>query len=105
MAEKKSKKKKKFWRCGHFEYDYDGFGKYTYCHCQNAPYNCCPADNIFQMSVCPFFKRGKESFFFEDYGKYAREMNEFKESMEREMKRVELEERAELKRLKEKYES
>lgn len=98
-------KKKKFWKCGHLRYACDDYGKYTYCNCQDAPYNYCPAKNIFQMSVCPCFKKGKKSLFFEDYGKYESGMNEFKENMEREMKRIEQEERREYERLKKKFET
>ena len=98
-----NKGKKKWWRCAHFERDYDDWGKYSYCHNKDCPHRDCVADNIFQMSVCPFFKKGEVSGFFDSTG-YEKGMEEFKKRMESEMKQKEIEERALLKYLKEKYE-
>ena len=98
------KGQKKWWRCAHFEYDYDDWGKYCYCHNKDCPHKDCRAENVFQMSVCPFYAKGKESFVLDPSG-YEDGMREFKERMEEDAKKKEIEERALLKYLKEKYES
>ena len=93
------------YECKHFEYEYDDFGKYCWCHCPESGHRECPSEQIYAMQFCPRFIRGKLRGTWEldayeiDYGK------KFKEQMVKEANERELKELATLKYLKRKYES
>ena len=93
------------YECKHFEYEYDDFGKYCWCHCPESGYWECPAEQIYAMQFCPCFMRGKLRGTWEpdayeiDYGE------KFKKKMVKEANERELKEFAMLKYLKRKYES
>lgn len=100
-----SDNKTKVYECAHYEYEYDGFDKYAWCHCQESCHRECPAKQIYSMQFCPCYKQGNLR------GKWVVSENEieiaedFRKQMEQERKNKEIEECALLKHLKEKYES
>ena len=102
---KKSEKKTNVYECAHFEYEYDDFGKYCWCHCPESGYRECPSENIYAMQFCPCFKKGKLRGSWEP-DEYELEYGEkFKKKMVKEANERELKELAMLKYLKRKYES
>ena len=97
--------KTKVYECAHYEYEYDGFGKYAWCHCQESGHRECPAEYIYSMQFCPCYKQGNlrgEWVVSDAEIKFA---EDFRKQMEQERTDRETEERALLKHLKEKYES
>lgn len=96
--------KTKVYECAHYEYEYDGFDKYAWCHCKESGHRECPCDIIYAMQFCPCYKQGNlhgEWVVSADEIKIA---EDFRKQMEQERKNREIEERALLKHLKEKYE-
>lgn len=51
--------KTKIYECAHFEYEYDDFGKYAWCHNCDSGHSECPSDYIYGMQFCPFYRQGK----------------------------------------------
>jgi len=52
-------KKESVYECAHFEYEYDDFGKYCWCHNEKSGTNECDCDRIYAQQFCPFYKKGK----------------------------------------------
>ena len=106
-TDKKTKPKKtKVYACYHNEFDCDDLGKYCWCHNSDIPDRECNAGRGFYcQQFCPGFKKGnlRGSWVISDWEK--EEAEEFKKKIEQERKDKEIEERALLKYLKEKYES
>ena len=108
MAEKSKKKAKKtrVYECAHYEYDYDDLGKYCWCHNSDIPDRECNVGRGFYcQQFCPGYKKGelKGSWVISDWEK--EEVEEYRTRLVNEAKKREIEERALLKHLKEKYES
>lgn len=96
--------KTKVYECAHYEYEYDGFDKYAWCKCRESGHRECPAEQIYSMQFCPYYKKGNlcgEWVVSENEIEHA---EDFWKKMGQEQKNKEIEERALLKRLKEKYE-
>ena len=95
--------KTKVYECAHYEYEYDGFDKYAWCKYRESGHRECPAEQIYSMQFCPCYKQGNLR------GEWVVSANEieiaedFRKQMEREQKGREIQERALLKYLKEKY--
>ena len=100
-----SDNKTKVYECKHFEYEYDGFGKYCWCHCPESGHRECPSEYIYAMQFCPYFNQGKLCCTREITEAEIEQAHEFKQMMVNEANERELKERAALKYLKRKYES
>lgn len=96
-------KKRKFWQCAHLEREYDDLGKYAWCHSRECNSRECICDSIFEMNVCPYFKKGESSCFLEysDYDKMK--VAEFLAKIKKEQDEIEAKERALYEQLKKKY--
>jgi len=105
MKKNTNKGKKKVFDCAHFEFEYDDLDKYRWCHNPDSGCRECMCDDIFQMNVCPFFKRGNRASFLEMTDYYKDSVKQFLEKIQQKAKEKEIEERAMLKYLKEKYEN
>ena len=57
----KSEKKYTFHSCKHFEYEYDGYGKYCWCHNPKSNKRECDVKYTFCMKFCPYYKKDKNS--------------------------------------------
>lgn len=105
-SKKKSPKKTRVYECAHYEFDYDDLGKWHWCHNRDIPCQECNVGRGFYcQKFCPGYKKGKlkGSWVISDWEK--EEAEEFKKNIEQERKNKEIQERAMLKYLKEKYES
>jgi len=49
--------KTKIYPCKHFEYEYDDWGKYCWCHNRDNPSRECDIEYKFCMDLCPFFEK------------------------------------------------
>ncbi len=109
MPKTKSMKQKdnktKVYECAHYEYEYDGFDKYAWCHCRESGYRECPAEQIYAMQFCPCYKQGNLRGEWEITNQDKAMAQEFQARVLEEARKREIEERALLKHLKEKYES
>lgn len=54
------KKTKHIYECEHYEYEYDGFDKYAWCHSKECLSRECIVDYIFCQDLCPFYKKNSE---------------------------------------------
>lgn len=91
------------YECKHFEYEYDDFGKYCWCHCPESGHRECPSKYIYAMQFCPCFKKGKLRGTREITEAEIEQAQKFKRMMVNEANERELKERAMLHYLKEKY--
>lgn len=97
--------KTKVYECAHYEYEYDGFDKYAWCHCRESGHRECPAEHIYSMQFCPCYEKGNLRGEWVVSGNEILEAEEFRKRIEQDKKDAEAKERAMLKYLKEKYES
>ena len=105
-SKKKSPKKTRVYECAHYEFDYDDLGKWHWCHNRDIPCQECNVGRSFYcQKFCPGYKKGKlkGSWVISDWEK--EEVEEYRTKLVNEAKKREIEERAMLKYLKEKYES
>ena len=117
MAEKKTTKKRKLkktkvYECLYHDRWYDDLGKGVLCHHPQLPNECiCSQDCEYMYSerMCPGYKKGNHVGTWVISKAEKDDAKKFKETIERRKKEAEEEterrERAELKRLKEKYEN
>ena len=52
--------KKRMYECEHYEYEYDGFDKYAWCHNRECLSRECIVDYIFCQDLCPFYKKNSK---------------------------------------------
>lgn len=70
----KSEKKHTFYKCKHFEYEYDGFGKYCWCHNPKTQNRECDVKYTFCMKFCPYYKKDNNEKFTIALTDYDKEM-------------------------------
>lgn len=97
-------KKKKFWKCVHFEYVNDDLTRMKLCHSPISGYRECICEWAFQESSCPFYKKGDKSYIVNLNENELRMIDDFKERMRIETNERETGEQALLRYLKQKYE-
>ena len=97
-------KKTKVYLCEHYEYEYDDLGKY-WCHNHEIPKRECDVDYIYCQQFCPEYKKGQLQGEWEISNHDKELAQEYQARMLEEARKREIEERALLKHLKEKYES
>ena len=93
------------YECAFFEYEYDDLGKYCWCHNHEIPKRECDVDYIYCQQFCPGYKKGKLHGEWEITNHDKEMAQEDQAKVLEEMRVREIEERALLKHLKEKYES
>ena len=98
-------KKTKVYLCEHYEYEYDDLGKYCWCHNHEIPKRECDVDYIYCQQFCPGYKKGQLQGEWEITNHDKEMAQEYQAKVLEEMRVREIEERALLKHLKEKYES
>lgn len=109
MADKKTTKKEKktkVYECLHYEAEYDDLGKYYWCHNSSIPCNECNAGRgYYCQQFCPGYKKGQLQGEWEITNKDKALAQEYQARVLEEARKREIEERALLKHLKERYES
>jgi len=94
---KKNPEKKtrvRVYECAHYEYDCDDLGKYCWCHNRDIPdRECNVGRGYYCQQFCPGYKKGelKGSWVISDWEKADAE--EFKKSLDAELRPVELNKR------------
>ena len=65
--------KKRIYECEHYQYEYDDWGKYAWCHSNECLSNECIVDYKFCQDLCPFYKKNAEGRYIDielDDGRY-----------------------------------
>lgn len=52
--------KKRIYECEHYEYEYDDWGKYAWCHSKDCLSRECIVDYKFCQDLCPFYEKNQE---------------------------------------------
>jgi len=82
LEKKKKSRNRRVYDCEHFEFEYDDWGKYAWCHCMDNPDRECMVEWKTCIDLCPFYKKKKGSYRMFEYTKtdeYLRK--EFKEKL------------------------
>lgn len=96
--------KTKVYECAHYEFECDDLGKYCWCNNTGMPNRNCELEYIYCHQFCPGYKKGKLRGAWVVSADEIKVAENFRRQMEQERKNREIEERALLKHLKEKYE-
>ena len=84
-AKKQKSKKTRVYECEHFEFEYDGFDKYCWCHNPKNPDRMCDVQWKVCAKFCPYFskKKGRDAYVMLELTEYDKElMAEAKKKLE-----------------------
>jgi hypothetical protein len=69
--------KKRIYECEHYQYEYDDWGKYAWCHSGDCLSRECIVDYTFCQDLCPFYEKNREGrYIYIDFDDRRKEIRE-----------------------------